>query len=38
MLRNNSFVDLNLSLIIFEQRFSSNVLPPVTDEAPLFVF
>ncbi len=38
MLRNISFVALILSLIIFEQRVSSRALPPLTGEAPLFVF
>jgi hypothetical protein len=38
MLRDISFVALILSLIIFEQRVSSSVLPPLTEEAPLFVF
>jgi hypothetical protein len=38
MLLNISFVDLILSLIIFEQRVSLSVLPPLTEEAPLFVF
>ena len=38
MLRNISIVALILSLIIFEQRVSSSVLPPLTEEAPLFVF
>ncbi len=32
-----SFQTVNLKLIIFVQRVSSSVLPPVTEEAPLFV-
>ncbi len=38
MLHNISFVALILSLVIFKQRVSSSVLPPLTEEAPLFVF
>ncbi len=38
MLRDISCVALILSLIIFEQRVSSSVLPPFTEEALLFVF
>ncbi len=33
-----SFVALIFSLIIFEQRAFSSVLPPLTEKAPLFVF
>jgi hypothetical protein len=38
MLRNISCVGLILSLIIFKQRICSSVAPPLTEEAPLFVF
>ncbi len=38
MLCNISFVALILSLIIFEQRVSSSVLPSLAEEAPLFVY
>ncbi len=38
MLHDISFVALILSLIISKQRVPSSRLPPLTEEAPLFVF